>query len=540
MKLAAFPIHVRSYWACRLDYNITEPKYYQAMKLVKIFLTTVVAVTISSCGKKYLELQNPNQQEVTTFWKNEEDVVKSVNAVYQSLYYDGTFMRFAQCALDLRGDDVMSPSPWPTLSNTGSFKLFNNDIMQQWLWIAFYGGITRANFVLDNIDKVPFKDENLRKRLRGEALFLRGLNYYYLITFFNNIPLITKFYENFEEYFPLQSLPQDVWNQIYKDFEEASKLLPVAYGSSDLGRATKGAALAFWGKSLLFNQRYTEASAKFKEVIDMNVYDLVPNYGDNFTENHENNKESIFEIQFSREVGGTTLGWVSSPGSDWSKTTARAITFAPAPFGWNDAAPTRWIVDEYLKEKTKAGEDDPRLRATIYYNYPGDSLYGQSFQKVYAADLNKLGVKKYGNGNSNRPDEKDWRSGINERLMRYADVLMMYAECQNELDNRAECAKFIQRVRNRANLPDREAEFAAWSKTQMRDQIAHERALEFALEGHRFDDIRRWGWLQNATKLAELKAHDAEFNSYVTGREFFSIPQAEIDVNKNLKQNGGY
>ena len=84
-----------------------------------------------------------------------------------------------QGALDFRGDDVMSPSPWDVLSNTGSFKLFNNSIMQQWLWIAFFGGVTRANFVLDNLHKVPFKTPELANRLKGEALFLRGLNYYY-------------------------------------------------------------------------------------------------------------------------------------------------------------------------------------------------------------------------------------------------------------------------------------------------------------------------------------------------------------------------
>lgn len=509
------------------------------MNIQKILLITAVLIGCSSC-KKYLDLTNPNQQTTATFWKTEDDATAAVNAVYQSMYYDGTFMRMAQCALDFRADDVQSPSPWDVLSNTASFKGQNNSIMQQWLWIAFYGGVTRANFVLDNIDKVPFKDQTLHNRLRGEALFLRALDYYYLVTFFNNIPLITKFYDNSSEYFPSQVPAQDVWTQIYKDFDEASQLLPVFYTGADVGRATKGAALAFLGKSYLFNQKYDLASAKFLQVMNLGVYDLVPNYSDNFTETNENNQESIFEIQFSRDVGGTTLGWVSSPAADWSKTTARAVTFGPAPFGWGDAAPSQWIVNEYLKEKTTTGADDPRLRATIYYNYPGCTLYGQSFQTVYAADLSKIGVKKYGNGDSGRPDEKDWRSGINERLMRYADVLMMYAECQNELGNTAECAKYIQRIRNRATLPDRQAEFAALTKEQMRDRIAHERALEFALEGHRFDDIRRWGWLQNPTKLAELISHDAEFNSYVPGREFFSIPQAEIDVNKNLKQNAGY
>lgn len=510
------------------------------MKPIKLLITLLIAVSFTGCKKNFLELSNPNQQTTATFWKTEQDAVMAVNAIYQSLYYDGTFLRFAQCALDFRADDVMSPSPWDVLYNTGQFKLVSSSIMQQWLWIAFYGGVTRANFVLDNIDKVPFKDESLKKRLTGEALFLRALNYYYLVSFFNNIPLVTKFYESSAEYFPSQAKPQDVWDQIYKDLDEASKLLPLSYAGGDIGRATKGAALAFLGKSYLFNQKWTEAAAKFKEVMDLGIYDLMPNYLDNFTETAENNKESVFEIQFSRNVGGSELGWVSSPASNWSKTTARAITFAPSPFGWGDAAPTRWIFNEFLIEKTIAAADDPRLRATIYYNYPGATLYGQSFQSVYATDLNKLGVRKYGNGESGRPDEKDWRSGINERLMRYSDVLLMYAEALNELGRTAEAAPFIQRVRDRVNLPDKKAVFATMTKDQLRDVLAHERALEFALEGHRFDDIRRWGWLKNPAKLAELKAHDPEFNSFVEGREYFSIPQAELDVNKNLRQNPGY
>ena len=510
------------------------------MKIFRYIFLTVLVLQLSSCNESWLELSNPNEQTSGTFWKTEKDIEMGVNAIYQSLYYDGTFLRFAQCALDFRGDDVWSPSPWNVLSNTGSFQLFNDMIMQEWLWVAFYGGVNRANLVLDKIDGIAFTDSNFKNRLKGEALFLRALHYYYLVTFFNNIPLITKYYSSSSEYFPSQVAPEVLWQQIYTDLEEASNLLPVSYSGNNLGRATKGAALGFLGKAYLFNKNWAKASEKLKAVIDLGVYGLMSNYGDNFTETAENNKESIFEIQFSREVGGTTLGWVSSPGSDWSKTTARAITFAPAPFGWNDAAPTAWIVNEFLQEKTTGGQDDPRLKASIYYNYPGCTLYGQSFQTVYATDLGKTGVRKYGNGDSGRPDEKDWRSGINERLMRYSDVLLMYAEAQNELNNRAECAKYIQIVRNRASLPNRESEFALLSQTAMRDRIAHERALEFALEGHRFDDIRRWGWLSDSGKLAELKSHDSEFNTYVPGREYFSIPQLEVQTNPNLVQNPGY
>lgn len=510
------------------------------MKKYRIILVTTVLLALSGCSEDWLELSNPNVQTSGSFWKTEQDAIKGVNATYQSLYYDGTFLRFAQCALDLRGDDVWSPSPWDVLSNTGSFKLFNNTIMQEWLWVAFYGGITRANLVIDNLDKIPFTDETLKKRLRGEALFLRALNNYYLVTFFNNIPLINKSYSNTDEYFPAQVDPLIVWNQIYTDLEEAAELLPKTYTGSDAGRATKGAALGFLGKAYLFNEMYPEASAAFKTVIDLGVYSLAPNYADNFTEAGENNAESIFEIQFSRDVGGTVLGWVDAPGSDWSKTTARAITYAPAPFGWNDVAPTQWVFDEFMLEKTVDDEDDPRAKATIYYNYPGATLYGQSFETVYATNLGKLGVKKYGNGDAGRPDEKDWRSGINERLMRYSDVLLMYAEAENRNGDRAEAAKYIQIVRDRVQLPDRESEFAAMEEEELQDQLAHERLLEFVFEGHRFDDIRRWGWLENETKLAALKSHDSEFNSYVEGREFFSIPQGEIETNPKLKQNPGY
>jgi starch-binding outer membrane protein, SusD/RagB family len=511
------------------------------MKKIKISILTIMVLMLSmtACKQDFLELSNPNVQTTGSFWKTDEDALAGVNSVYQSFYYDGTFMRFAQCALDFRGDDVMSPSPWDVLSNTGSFKLFNNTIMQEWLWVAFFGGVNRANLVLDNLETVTFKDAALKSRIKGEALFLRGIYNYYLVTFFRNVPLITKFYASTADYFPKQATPDETWAQIYKDFDDASKLLPSNYIDPNKGRATKGAALAFLGKSYLFNKKFTEASAKFKEVIDLGVYELMPNYGDNFGEQLENNKESIFEVQFSREAGGLELGWVGTSPTR-SNTSARAITYAPAPFGWNDAAPTRWVVDEFLKEKTTDSKDDPRLQATIYYNYAGCKLYGQDFKTVYATDLNKIGVKKYGNGDSGRPDEKDWRSGINERLMRYSDVLLMYAECQNELNNVGVCAEYIQKVRTRAKMPNRQTEFAALSQVAMRDRIATERLLEFCLEGHRFDDINRWGWLQDPAKLAALKAHDPEFVSYVPGREYFSIPQAELETNPNLKQNTGY
>lgn len=514
------------------------------MKTMK-YLIMIIATTIFmlGCNKNYLDLANPNLQTTETFWKTEGDIQKGVNATYMSMaIYDGSFLRFAPIALDLRGDDMWSPSPWDVLYNTGKFNLANNSIMQNWLWIAFEGVVYRANQVLAHIDGTTFSSEATKNQFKGEALFLRALGNYYLVTFFNNIPLVLKPYEKSDDFWPKQASPDEVWTQIYSDFNEASNLLPITYTGNDIGRATKGAALTFLGKCYLRNHNYSDASDKFKAVIDLGIYGLMTNYHDNFTEAYENNKESVFEIQFSREVGGQTLGWVGEPGPNWSLTTARAITYAPVPFGWGDCAATQWIFNEFQLEKTIGGQDDPRLKSCVHYNYPGCTLYGKSFQTVYATNLSAIWVKKYCNDDAadGRADEKDWRSGINERLLRYSDVLLMYAECQNELNNKAICAQYIQMVRDRALMPDREAEFAALSQAAMRDQIAHERAVELALEGHRFEDIVRWGWLQDPAKLAILKAHDSEFNNYVAGREYFSIPQAQVELNPNLLQNPGY
>lgn len=511
------------------------------MKKLILVLTTAVLFSVSGCNDNWLEMTNPNDQTTGSFWKTESDIQKGVNAAYMSMYYDGTYLRFAPLALDLRGDDVWSPSPWDVLSNTGSFKLFNNTIMQEWLWVAFYAGVYRSNQVLKYIDKVEFTSQAYKDRLKGEALFIRGLSYFHLVTFFENIPLVLGTFDKTEDYFPFQASPEDVWAQIYLDFDDASKLLPTSYSYPDVGRATKGAALGFLGKSYLFNKEYGMAKKAFEDLMGIGIYDLMANYAHNFDQEHENNVESIFEIQFSREAGGTNIdaAWVGTA-PDRSYHTAKAITYAPTPFGWGDVAPTQWVYQQFLLEKTVDNEDDPRLKATMHYNYPGCTLYGRSFQEVYENDLGKLGVKKYCNDQSGRVDEKDWRSGINERLMRYADVLLMYAECLNELNDRTNAAKYVQRVRTRAKLADRENEFAALTIEGFRERLAHERLLEFVFEGQRFNDIRRWGWLNDPAKLAALKTRDSEFNSYVKGREFFSIPQRETDVNPNMKQNLGY
>lgn len=515
------------------------------MKLnLKYMPVALVALALSTGCSKKLDQANPNQQTSATFWKTSGDAIKGVNAAYGSLLIDGTYMRFTPAMLDIRGDDVKSNSPWTAFSNIGKFSLGTADPAGYgWAFGAYYEGVSRSNQVLENVPNIDM-DANLKARLIGEARFLRGLYFFHLVNFFGKVALPTEATAG-NLYVP-QSTEEQGWKQVISDFTAAAAALPATYSGNDIGRATKGAALAYLGKTYLFRKNYDSAAIALKAVIDLNVYHLVPDYRANFLDGigYENNKESVFEVQFSRNAGGVDLGWGGIPTSGWGKTSARAITFAPQSFGWRDVQPTRSVFDEFQQELTIDGKTDPRLDATLFYNKPGDMpMYKTTFQTRYGADpaaLNDLYCAKYENYSGDRADEFDWRSGINERIMRYADVLLMYAECLNEKNDRAGAASYVQMIRTRANLPDRTAEFAALSHDAFLDQLAHERLLEFCLEGKRFDDIRRWGWLQNPSKLALLKQRDPEFNSYQPGREYYPIPQAEIDNNPGFVQNPTY
>lgn len=510
-------------------------------------IAPAMALLLSGCVQEEdLQQQDPNLSTEASFWKTDDDALKGVNAAYGSLLVDGTYMRSTQIILDGRADDSRSNSPWISMANAGRFNTSVADgAIYGWAFECYYQGIFRANQVLDNVPNIEATDEALKNRILGQAYFLRGLYFFHAVNLFKNVPLPL----NSKDIYHVQKTQEEGWAQVKADFQKAAELLPVSYDgvtgldAGQKGRATKGAALGYLGKAYLFTHDYANAKTAFEDVMKLNVYSLVSNYKDNFTTTNENNSESLFEVQFSREAGGVNLGWGGAPASGWGKATARAITYAPRAFGWTDMQPTFTLFNEFKQEATKTGGVDPRLDATIIYNKPGMKLYGKEFSQFYATsptDLNDIFWRKYQNADGEFNDEYDWRSGINERLLRYADVILMYAECLNETGATAAAYPYIQMVRDRANLPDLATTKPGMTQEQMREQLGHERFLEFGAEGHRFDDIRRWGWLENTTKLEWLKSRDAEFNNYIPGREYYPIPQTEKDNNPGTVQNPTY
>ena len=513
------------------------------MKRTIAFLLLIVSV---GCTKQ-LTQTNPNQQTAETFWKTATDALDGVNSVYGSLMLDGSYMRFSHVILNCRGDDATSNSPWDQIYNCGKFAENVDGFAASAPFTAYYQGVFRANQVLESVPGIEM-DTALKDRILGQAYFLRGLYYFHLADIYQNVPMPLTIAQSSSDYYAHQVSQDSVWMQVVSDFTNAANLLPVSYANvtgadaNQFGRATKGAALAYLGKTLLFTKQYVAAAAQLKAVIDLGVYTLVPNYHDNFTEQDENNPESIFEVQFSRTVGGTTQGWgPGDPASDWGKYEARAITFGPRNFAYCDVQPTKALYYEFLQEPTAGGQVDPRLYATMFYNTPTMTVYGQSFQATFGVADSEVFCRKYENdGFVNAEFTWQFTSGINSRLLRYADVLLMYAECLNEQGNTTEAYPYIQQVRARAGLADLATVKPNMTQDEMRDQLAHERFLEFGLEGKRFDDIRRWGWLQDPTRLAWLQARDPEFNTYTPGREYMPIPLAEIEANPGVLQNKGW
>jgi predicted DNA-binding protein YlxM (UPF0122 family) len=515
------------------------------MKKIQYIAILFLIMTVVSCSESFLERENPNQQTTGTFWKNEADANKGINACYQSLTMDGLYMRMYPWIMDVRADDCYNTSPW-WIEWVVIYVAQPDNPCYYTPYQVVYEGIWRCNQVLDNIGSIDM-DEDLKNRITGEAKFLRALFYYHGTILFKDIPLILKVPTTAEEMYPKQVTQAEIWAQVYKDLTEAMDILPTKqqYAAADMGRATKGAAAGYLAKSYMFNKQWNLAAPILKDIIDQKIgtYSLVANYRDNFTETRENNSESLFEIQFDRNVGGTTLGWVGEPASDWSKTSGKARTYAPLGYGWGDITPTDWIFNEYQQDSTIDGQPDPRLRANFLYDYPGSTVYGSAWASSALTDKTKRYIRKYLNDDT-EPNEVEWRSAINERILRYADILLLYAECLNEQGQTDEAYDYIQMVRDRANLPSLRDKKPNMTQEEMRFQISHERAVEFAFEAIRYVDLLRWGWLDLSSGsnpyLDILKTHDDELSRQTVGREYLAIPQNELDVNPNVHQNEGW
>lgn len=506
----------------------------------KLIFSLVLAGAFFTGCQKNLDIPNPNAATIENFWQNSNDAVLGVNAVY-SVLHRGAISRYMPMYLLARGDEGHSTSPFFELQNSLD-KFFITDY--NWFFTADvyqdnYQGINRANQVITFVPNINM-DDALKQRVIGEAKFLRGLYYFHLAILYGNVPMMLE--PSKAGALPTQATQAQVFAQIAKDLNEAIPALPATYPSSELGRATKGAANALLAKVYMQQKMWNEALTPLQWLAEgegRNVYSLMPNYRDNFLVTTENNRESVFEWQFEENQTETHDDDLQDPNQNYGTSLAQFI--APKPVGFQDVEARRWILNVFHQEKTTTGARDPRLAVSFLYDSTDErgpaftQLYGQTWNNV--GGLNKQGVFFRKFLNDHWKNNEGFRSKNNWRYIRYADVLLMYAEVLNELGRTGDAYQYVDRVRNRAGLANLPRTF---NKDQFRKQIEHERITELAGEGWRWHDLVRYGYLTTDAP-AILVARDPSFANFKAPRDLFlPIPQRDIDINPNLKQNTGF
>lgn len=516
----------------------SEPFKSTVMNRSLFHISLLICLLLSACTDK-LEVENPNTPAVDQFWKTGQDAKAGVNAVYGNFYRIGGYARWIHFNFDLRSDEGYSGSPWLELQNWQKFLVVNyNFDCGIHVWLHHYQGIYRANQVIANVPGISM-DETQKKQYLGEAKFLRALYYFNLTSLWGNVPLQLTPSEPTD--LPEYSTQEQDWAQIEKDLTEAIPDLPAQYSGDELGRATKGAAYALLGKLYMQQHKFDKAKAAFDWLVTgegKSNYGLMENYQDNFTHLHENNKESVFEVQFSsaNDGGPDTDAPNSASGNQ------RSQFFGPRGVGWSDGQCRRWVVDTLRQEKTTDGKRDPRLAITCLWDSLDERgpnftrVYGKTFTERYGTDNREVWFHKY--LDDYWRDFSNYYSPINFRVIRYADVLLMYAECLNELGQTGAAYAYVDQVRERAHLAKLSVVKPGLGKEQFLQQLKHERICELAGEGTRWNDLIRWGDLGDAAKVSAVAKRDPDFENFQAGKHnLLPIPQSELDINVHLHQN---
>ena len=566
------------------------------MKLYKISSAFVLGLALlTSCDSK-LDVTNPNQQTANIFGQEISDLEESVIACYNHIRMEGTYARVGYMLDVCRGDEVWNSSQVWYMPYDDLNVAFTDEI-GQWPWRDWYYTIKVCNFVTSKLSAENSSLSETQKRIKGQALFLRGLSYYMLAGYYQNPMLITDYsvYESLTGLYVPNSTYDEVWDQVESDFKEAMGLLPSRDigGQWAQGRATMGSAAGYYARALMMRHKYSEALEVLKGIINgqYGTYKLMANFGDNFREGskYENNEESLFEVQFL-DYGsqGTDDEWTpvnTSPNA--TQGSAIESNFGPGDCGgWADLSASPWLYNLFKSERTTSGSLDPRLYWTIgTYEIEWEGFeFGNKIYTIKQTDewTNKdipvvtnnnyggLPVAKNTNLRTGLYDKvvTGLHCGINLRMMRYSDVLLRAAECENEVNGPTQQAiDWINQVRTRAGLANLKlSDFNTADK--LFEQIANvERPKEFGCEFGRGFDLIRWGWFYDAGRLQQLKEHAAvnfwtksnyadgvidftpkdrvdysscsksSFDNWISGHEFFPIYQGTLNDNPNLKGN---
>lgn len=539
-------------------------------KLYFIPLLLMGAMTLSSCDD-FLEEEVRGQENLDTYFQGENDVESFIHGCYNAITnYDWWQVERVWILSDMCTDDYwmgntqQNQEEYISLAHYQGVGQSNGSISDFWQYR--YKGILRCNIALDRIPDVQM-DETRKARYIAEAKFLRAYFYFELVKNFGGVPLVEGFVMPHEVSGIRRSSVEDCYAFIAKDLEEAAAALPTRsqLAADEIGRATSGAALGLLGKVQVYNGEFDKAKVTLKKVIDSGQYALMDDFGKVWNMDYENNQESLFEVQNiydeTYRLGGS-MAIVSGNrgGGDMD--------------GWGWGVPTAYLENCFIE----AG-DYERLKWTIIKNgateIPGENNFDELIQMqgnqngdgsyYVSPEINKSArvSRKHYLPVAHRPGNFNTALvPLNYIILRYADILLLYAEACNETGDDGNARAALNQVRKRVHLPE-----VNTSGTALRKDIRTERHLELATEAQRLYDIRRWTddngkkvvcnlmgpdgafvkWNTNAAtadayEWANQKEASDKGRTFQEGRDLvFPIPLYEITMSQGaIEQNPGW
>lgn len=485
------------------------------MKTIKTNkIVFVLFILILSCSDDFVDVasQDVNSEE---YFNTEEDYQNALIAAYDPLQSTYLNVMLGEIASDntLAGGESATDVPGIQEIDDMIHTPVNTQLRDIWNWM--YGGVNRANFILEFQDKTDFVG---RAGVIAQARFLRAYYYFELVKWFGDVPLAIDKRIQFGDQFAIERAPKsEVYEWIEKDLIYASQNLP--YIQNQAGRITKGAAQALLGKAYLYQDKFPEAAGVLEELIANGPYDLLTDYSTMFENDNENNIESVFEIQYTdKEGAGFECLQCSEGNVAVGFNGIRNYTGPVFESGFSFNVPTQEVVDAFE-------ENDIRLSTAILdiedWAEQTGATYGTGYE--HTGYFNRKYISRKGDLNTG---DANLTNPNNYRAIRFADVLLMAAEALNRgeiSDTRAQ--GYLNRVRNRAELDD-----VTLTGSNLTAAIYQERRVELVGEGHRFFDLVRTG------RAAQ------EIDGFVAGKhELFPIPSIEIELaGNNWNQNPGY
>lgn len=543
------------------------------MKRLLVYMLAGVSVLGMTSCSDFLDTVPHDALSPATTWQTEDDAQKFLVGCYDG-WADANEILYLDCGSDFGYNNFQWES-WKTIGN-GSMSAANEVYN-----LYSFSMIRRCNTFLENIDKVEFSDESVKNDMIGQVRTIRAYQYFDKNWWYGGVPIIEN-YETAEEAQVARNTEEEVKQFIYDELDAAIPLLnetPISRGY-----IAKGTALAIKMRSALYYGDYERAKEAAQAIMDLKQYELDPDYANIFTVAGQGSKEIIASVQYIENLKTLyTIGQM----------------YPNADGGWSSIVPTQNLVDTYEMDngltKEEAGDyydpahpfahRDPRMAMTIIF--PGQDWNGRIFNTLdkqivnaatgaeetngdYPANADNasktaLSWNKYLGPKSQYADM--WSTNACPIVFRYAEVLLTYAEAENELNGpSAKVYDLLNQIRNRVGMPDVD-QSKYGTQSSLRELIRRERSVELAGEGLRRADILRWkdanGKMVAETVLngpltriigtvdhsgtdpytrATITRTDEliENRSFAVHNRYFPMAQSDMDANPNLKQNPGY